>query len=358
MRSPGAAHHQSPSSPDSSAPSPVSFSAPLDATSSTAFDALGLESGGGDEGGNGNQHRGRGGDSGDGGDDDEDALPADAVAVLTAASRSASSISPDVRAAVAAGRVGADVLARVLAVEAIPLLGGLAGAWPGLRNRLVANSRLPLQMGVELTVGIVTKTLAEVSMRGDRFWKEFDFYMSDLALEIVGDAMLVWLLSPSIMFGARARAGSLRAVLEALPKHAFQAGPYNAPQRGVALLVKGVQFAIVGFSSSLVGHSLTTALVNRRKSLDAKAGGRRRFEDHDEVVLAPVLPTSVAWGGFMFCSSNPRYQLLNGLEQRLIFPLLEGSPLLSAVVSFAARFGNCFVGGVHWIPFARFFGIQ
>jgi Protein RETICULATA-related len=62
---------------------------------------------------------------------------------------------------------------------------------------------------VELSVGIVTKTLAEVSMRGDRFWKEFDLYTSDLALEIVGDTMLVWLLSPAATFLPAARAGSM-----------------------------------------------------------------------------------------------------------------------------------------------------
>lgn len=123
-------------------------------------------------------------------------------------------------------------------------------------------------------------------------------------------------------------------------------------------MYKGAQFAIVGFLSSVVGHGLTTALVNRRKAREAASGGKRRISDSSDVVLAPVLPTSVTWGGFMFCSSNPRYQAVNGLEQRVLYPLLEGKHFLSAVVTFALRFSNCFVGGVHWIPFARFFGIQ
>jgi hypothetical protein len=268
------------------------------------------------------------------------------------------SLSSDVLAAVVAGRVPPDVLARVLAVEAWPLVGALARAWPALRNRLVANSLFPLQMGVELTVGVVTKTLAEVSMRGDRFWKEFDFYTSDLALEVVGDAMLVWLLSPAAFFGVAARSSTASGFFQRLPKHAFQAGAFSGAQRGTAFMYKGAQFALVGFLSSTVGHSLTTALVNRRKAAAAATKSTRRRENHDDVELAPVLPTSLAWGGFMFCSSNPRYQLVNGLEQRLLFPLLRGRPLLSAAVTFAARFANCFAGGVHWIPFARFFGIQ
>lgn len=85
------------------------------------------------------------------------------------------------------------------AASRIPLLGWLALRWPALRDRLAANPRFGLQMGVELTVGLVTKSLAEVQVRGERFWKEFDFYLSDMALELFGDAMLVFLLSPSAL---------------------------------------------------------------------------------------------------------------------------------------------------------------
>jgi hypothetical protein len=71
-----------------------------------------------------------------------------------------------------------------------------------------------------------------------------------------------------------------------------------------------------------------------------------------------VLPTSVAWGAFMFCSSNPRYQMLNGLEQRVLFPITAGRPIISTLVVLVARFSNCLVGGVQWIPFAKKLGVQ
>lgn len=87
----------------------------------------------------------------------------------------------------------------------IPVLGWLASRWPGLRNRLAANRRLALQMVVEISVGVVTKTLAELQGRGERFWKEFDFYLSDIALEVFGDALLVWLLSPVALSRAAGR---------------------------------------------------------------------------------------------------------------------------------------------------------
>lgn len=34
--------------------------------------------------------------------------------------------------------------------------------------------------------------------------------------------------------------------------------------------------------------------------------------------LAPVLDNSFAWGSFMAISSNPRYQVVNGLEVRVL----------------------------------------
>lgn len=64
-------------------------------------------------------------------------------------------------------------------------------------------------VSVELAIGFATKTFAEVKTRGDKFWKEFDFYLSDIALELVGDFSLVWLLSPAVHFGPPAAAGSL-----------------------------------------------------------------------------------------------------------------------------------------------------
>jgi Protein RETICULATA-related len=165
-------------------------------------------------GGGGNGSSGAGGDA--------SGLSAEVFAVLRAAGRNVDSLPGDVLQALRAGRVGADVLSAVLRAEAMPLLGTLARVWPALRNRLVANSRFPLTLGVELGVGICTKTLAEVGMRGDRFWKEFDFYTSDLALEIVGDAMLVWLLSPVALIAAGARSGTLTRKL--LSNHVHSAG--------------------------------------------------------------------------------------------------------------------------------------
>lgn len=165
------------------------------------------------DGGNGvvPPHKGNGNErwEGDGehSDDGHGSIDPEVLAVLRAAGRDVSSLPSDARSATASQ------VRRLLAVESTPLIGWLARVWPALRNRLMANERLPIQLGVELCVGFTTKTLAEVQGRGKRFWKEFDFYLSDLALELVGDAMLVWLLCPTTLLSGSIRTKGIRGKL-------------------------------------------------------------------------------------------------------------------------------------------------
>ncbi len=49
-------------------------------------------------------------------------------------------------------------------------------------------------------------TVAEVRKRGDDFWNEFDFYLSDLIVGCVLDVVLVTLLAPVAVIGARSTA--------------------------------------------------------------------------------------------------------------------------------------------------------
>lgn len=203
--------------------------------------------------------------------------------------------------------VSDDEVKRLKEVYSIPVLGAIARRWPALRFRLMANARLPLQMGVEVCIGFTTKTVAEVRGRGERFWKEFDFYLSDLALELFGDAMLVWLLSPVALAGGPVRM---------LPRHAGQVGNFILSERIVAFIWKGVQFGMVGFTSSMVGHGLTSWLVKVRNASGHKIG---------DVSLAPVVPNSLAWGSFLMVSSNSRYQAVNCIEQRVLDRFLGGN---------------------------------
>lgn len=210
--------NNSPSDPISQTPAPSPLHHHYDPNHETTLHSAGGNGAAPPYSGNGHWH----GD-GSGGDDRQDPVDPEVLAILTAAGRDISSLPVDVRTATASQ------LRRLMAVEKIPLLGWLASMWPALRNRLVANERLPIQLGVELSVGFMTKTLAEVQGRGKRFWKEFDFYLSDMALELVGDAMLVWLLSPTALFSASAKTAGLGGKFELLRRAPSHPIAYSSP---------------------------------------------------------------------------------------------------------------------------------
>ena len=46
-------------------------------------------------------------------------------------------------------------------------------------------------------------TVAEVRKRGDDFWKEFEFFLSDWAVGLVLDVALVTLITPAAVLGRR-----------------------------------------------------------------------------------------------------------------------------------------------------------
>lgn len=89
------------------------------------------------------------------------------------------------------------------------------------------------------------------------------------------------------------------------------------------------------------------ASVQVRKALgvDSPQGGE----------MPNVLANSCGWGSMMFVSTNPRYQILNGIEQAMYKVLPTGA---SKTASLVMRTGNNMLGGVTWVMWARFIGLQ
>ncbi|GJD11306.1 protein reticulata, chloroplastic [Galdieria sulphuraria] len=220
-----------------------------------------------------------------------------------------------------------------LQLEKIALIGTnslycfLCKVIPGLWPRLIGNPRFEFSLFAEVLIGVTTKTLSEIRKRGKSFQKEFDFYLSDISLEIIGDIALVWLLSPVFTF--QGPAPQIKQF--ALPKHFLERGSYR-------------------FCASVIGHGITTGLVEMRR--------RKNPASISDVHLAPVLSNSTQWGLFMGISSNSRYQLVNGIEAQVIDRLFERTSLLASVCCFLLRCINSYVGGLHWIQWARHSGIQ
>ena len=58
-----------------------------------------------------------------------------------------------------------------------------------------------VQIGAEIAIDVCCATVAEVRKRGENFWGEFEFYLSDLAVGMVLDIVLVTLLAPVAVIG-------------------------------------------------------------------------------------------------------------------------------------------------------------
>ena len=58
--------------------------------------------------------------------------------------------------------------------------------------------------------------------------QEFDFVLSDMALEVIGDFAVVWLLSPTRSFSPTAK-NSMARYINGLPGHALQVGASMKP---------------------------------------------------------------------------------------------------------------------------------
>jgi hypothetical protein len=131
----------------------------------------------------------------------------------------------------------------------------------------------------------------------------------------------------------------------------FVSGAFTPGQRAAGFLYKGVLFAACGFAGSVLGTTLSQGLIAARKAMSCGEGGKRL----PTRPLPNVVVNSAAWAGFMFLSSNPRYQAVAGLE-KLLFARTP-----AAVAKFgcgAARTFNNVAGGAIWVWWARYLGIQ
>ena len=118
--------------------------------------AAGGSGGAGDGGGGGG---GGGGDYGDGnGGDERERIKVEALRALEEAGRSAESLPEDMAAAVAAGRLPAEIVRRYLELEKSAVFRWLLG-FGGFRERLLADDIFLTKVAIECGVGIFTKVL-------------------------------------------------------------------------------------------------------------------------------------------------------------------------------------------------------
>lgn len=234
-------------------------------------------------------------------------------------------------------------------------LGGAGGilsrVWPGWRRRVAADPDFPFKVLMEETVGVGLAASGMIAARGAEIWNEIDFAVCDVAVGATLNFILVYLLSPVAPIPGAAAAPNMLSRFSNLPANIFAPGSFPASQRVAGFLYKGVLFSLCGFLGSVVGTTLSQGLVHLRHAL-ASEESRARTPAKE---LPNVAVNSAAWAGFMFFNSNPRYQALAGIERVLFGRAPEA---VAKIACGAARTGNNVVGGMMWVIWARFLGIQ
>lgn len=220
----------------------------------------------------------------------------------------------------------------------------LARSWPGWRRRVAADPEFPFKVLMEETVGLGLAASGMIAARGKKILSEIDLAFCDIAVGGTLNFILVYLLAPTI--GARASS------LSNLPANLFVKGSYPLHSRIVGFLYKGTLFSICGFAGSVVGSTLSQSLIAARRAITAI---RHPDQQLPEKVLPNVFINSAAWAGFMFISSNPRYQTVAGIE-RFLFSVAPDS--VAKVSCGLLRTANNVLGGAHWVWWAKAIGLQ
>ncbi|KAG9136280.1 hypothetical protein Leryth_003861 [Lithospermum erythrorhizon] len=308
---------------------------------------------------NNNNNSGGGGGGGGGGDDDDDnnrKNRKEAMMILENSGRVLDRLPDDLKAAVLDGRIPGSILLKYFDLEKSALLAWLL-KFGGFRERLLADDLFLAKLAMECGVGMFTKTLAEYERRRENFFNELEVVFADVVMAVIADFMLVYLPAPTVSLRAplALNAGGIAKFFHHCPDNAFQVSlpgtSYSFLQRLGAILRNGTKLFAVGTASSLVGTSVTNAVINARKVVDKAAG--------EEVENVPILATSAAYGVYMGISSNLRYQILAGvIEQRILEPVLHQHKLILSALCFAVRTGNTFLGSLLWVDYARWVGIQ
>ncbi|CAL5227226.1 g10148 [Coccomyxa viridis] len=300
----------------------------------------------------------RGGRGGGGGDDGFSGRggEGDYEASLRASGKSLDSLPADMAAAVAAGKVSQEILQRYLAMSE-GLLAPLMKLG-GFRERLLADPGFLVKVGIEVGIGIFTKSTAEYAKRGEDFNKELDFVLANVMMALIADFMLVWLPAPTLSY--KPKSGVTKTGLAGFfancPENAFQRvpqgyKPFTPLQRSGAVIRNGAKLLGVGFGASLIGVSITNALIFLRQQMDPSWSPQNAPQD--------VVRMSAAYGSYMAISSNLRYQIIAGvIEERGIEVMFKNNKAICSLLTFIVRTSNTFIGSLLWVDYLRLIGLQ
>ncbi|XP_057971044.1 protein RETICULATA, chloroplastic [Malania oleifera] len=227
-----------------------------------------------------------------------------------------------------------------------------------LRNRMLADPSFLFKVGTEIVIDFCCATFAEVQKRGKDFWSEFELYLADLLVGMVVSVALVGILAPYARIGqpsvSKGFLGRMRQAYGALPSSVFEAErpgcKFSVNQRVATYFYQGFLYGSIGFTCGIIGQGIANTIMTAKRSI------RKSEED---IPIPPLLQSAALWGVFLAVSSNTRYQIVNGLE-RLVeaSPLAKNVPPVAMAFTVGVRFANNVYGGMQFVDWARWSGVQ
>lgn len=109
-------------------------------------------------------------------------------------------------------------------------------------------------------------------------------------------------------------------------------------------------YGSVGFGCGLVGQGIANLIMNAKRCIK---------KSDEDVPVPPLIQSAALWGVFLAVSSNTRYQIVNALEQVVeASPLGKKIPPVAMAFTVGVRFANNIYGGMQFVDWARWSGVQ
>ncbi|XP_073297950.1 protein RETICULATA, chloroplastic-like [Primulina huaijiensis] len=238
------------------------------------------------------------------------------------------------------------------------LLGFLTRSSAWLRNRMLADPSFLFKIGTEIVIDSCCATFAEVKKRGKDFWAEFELYTADLLVGVVVNVALVGMLAPYARIGSpsvsQGYLSRMKRAYGALPSSVFEVewpgSTFTTNQRIATYFYKGIMYGLVGFGCGIIGQGIANLIMTAKRSI--------RKSD-DDIPVPPLLKSAALWGVFLAVSSNTRYQIINGLERIVeASPLAKQVPPVALAFTVGVRLANNVYGGMQFVDWARWSGVQ
>lgn len=227
-----------------------------------------------------------------------------------------------------------------------------------LRSRMLADPTFLFKIGTEIVIDTCCATFAEVQKRGKDFWAEFELYTADMLVGVVVNIALVGMLAPYARMGklstSQGLLGRLQHAYAALPSSVFEAErpgcSFTVKQRIGTYFYKGIMYGFVGFGCGIIGQGIANLIMTAKRNVK---------KSEADVPVPPLLKSAALWGVFLGFSSNTRYQIINGLE-RLVeaSPMAKQVPPVALAFTVGVRFANNVYGGMQFVDWARWSGVQ